>query len=39
MEVVSGRVETNDAISVKSQRPWYAQPELWLLVLLAIAAH
>ncbi len=39
MDVVSGCVETSDAITANQQRPWYAQPELWLLVLIAIAGN
>lgn len=39
MDVVSGRVVNNDAQVPKPVRPWYAQPELWLLILVAIAVN
>lgn len=39
MDVVSGRVVTYDALSDSGQKKWYAQPELWLLVLVAIGTH
>lgn len=39
MDVVSGRVVTHDAQTPSGQRRWYAQPELWLLVLVALGTH
>ncbi len=39
MDVVSGRVVNSDALVSNRARPWYAQPELWLLILVAIAVN
>jgi len=39
MDVVSGCIATSDVGIAEGRKRWFAQPEFWLLILLAIAAH